>query len=379
MFIGRHVNIPDNFKSPNIGKHTYKIIKKYLDNPIKVSKKENHLNIKTIKYPTTLQVFIGPKLSFSGKNISQYMNKKYITKIRKLIKKRNIKLVAHNTYLIQLTRTSKIIPVVIANELHSIKLLGGLGVVAHLGSVNMKKDRKRITISLEEATDNVINNAINIIKRYIKINPKDKNPPKLFIETSAGKGGEISYKIPDLAKIYKRIKQKLSKNQRNMIKICMDTCHMFSAGYDFRSGKKTLKILTEVNKLIGLQNVGVIHLNDSSFPLDSRTDCHANIGCGYIGNRKLGGSLDGFRVIILIAKKYKIPMILETPSNGKCIPKKSMEELAVVNAMGTDIQSSHGELGKIGIKTDKKVINNNLKNIPINLNNNIYYSLINYC
>jgi apurinic endonuclease APN1 len=364
-YIGRHINIGNNI---------YQNLYKYITTPLKIS----HLDIQTIKYPNTIQFFLGSSISYSGKNISKYMTKKDIEKINNLIKQKNIKLFIHSTYLSQLTKINKIIPITVFNELRSIKLLGGIGVIIHLGSVNIteysSKGKIKKKLSNKKAENNCVNNVVNIIKMYINKFPNDNNPPKLFLETPSGKGGEICYKIEDLSRIFIKIRKKLPKKYKNMVQICLDTCHIFSAGYDIRNYNNAIKTILKIDKFIGFKNIGIIHLNDSAYEFNSRMDCHVRIGCGFIGNKNYNGNLDGFRMIILIAKKFSIPIILETPSKISC----NGDDVSNI-LLNNDVSNELILINTIDILESKKMIDNDLKKISINNDNDIYYSLINYC
>jgi deoxyribonuclease-4 len=88
--------------------------------------------------------------------------------------------------------------------------------------------------------------------------------------------------------------------------VCLDTAHIFASGYDLCGHAAINRTITEFDKKIGLQNLKLIHLNDSASPMGSKKDRHADIGTGHIGKKNL--------CLILNHPKLKnIPMILETP------------------------------------------------------------------
>jgi deoxyribonuclease-4 len=119
------------------------------------------------------------------------------------------------------------------------------------------------------------------------------------LEITAGQGSSLGYKLEHLAEIMSRVKA--SKR----LGVCLDTAHLFAAGYDFR-GRKYAKFLKEVDRTVGLKSVKVWHLNDSKKELGSRVDRHDHIGKGLIG-------LDGFRPIVRDKTFADVPKILETP------------------------------------------------------------------
>jgi deoxyribonuclease-4 len=118
------------------------------------------------------------------------------------------------------------------------------------------------------------------------------------LEITAGQGTSLGYRLEHLAEIIERVKSP----QR--LAVCLDTAHLFAAGYDFR-GRKYSKLRKDIQATVGLKRVKVLHLNDSKKDLGSRVDRHEHIGRGMIG-------LDGFRPFVRDEAFEKIPKILET-------------------------------------------------------------------
>ena len=119
------------------------------------------------------------------------------------------------------------------------------------------------------------------------------------LEITAGQGTSLGYRLEHLAEIMDRVKQP------KRLAVCLDTAHLFAAGYDFR-GRKYARFRKELDKVVGLSRVKVWHLNDSKKGLGSRVDRHDHIGRGLIG-------LDGFRPIVRDDAFAQVPKILETP------------------------------------------------------------------
>jgi deoxyribonuclease-4 len=119
------------------------------------------------------------------------------------------------------------------------------------------------------------------------------------LEITAGQGSSLGYKLEHLASIMEQVKDP------KRLAICLDTAHLFAAGYDIR-GKKYDAFRKSLDSIIGLERVKVLHLNDSKKELGSRVDRHDHIGKGTIG-------LEGFRPIVCDPAFKKIPKILETP------------------------------------------------------------------
>lgn len=122
----------------------------------------------------------------------------------------------------------------------------------------------------------------------------------VLLETMSGKGSEIGRSFEELAEIRAGVKLK------DKLGVCLDTCHIFAAGYDIVHNLDG--VMSEFDKIIGLQHLKAIHLNDSLMPLGSNKDRHAKIGAGEIGTDAL------IRFVNHPAVK-NLPFILETPND----------------------------------------------------------------
>jgi len=124
----------------------------------------------------------------------------------------------------------------------------------------------------------------------------------IIFETGAGCGTEVCTKISELGNLYHRF----TKEEQQRIMFCIDTCHVYSAGYDL-SNDHYIKIFDMmIDSHLSWNKVACIHLNDSKCPLDSRKDRHADITKGYIKK-------EGLKKFVQICYKRGIPMVLETP------------------------------------------------------------------
>ena len=119
------------------------------------------------------------------------------------------------------------------------------------------------------------------------------------IENTAGQGSNLGYKFEHLAQIIDKVEDK------SRIGICIDTCHMFVAGYDIRTREAYDKTWDEFEKIVGFKYLMGMHINDSKLPLGSKKDRHHSLGRGEIG-------LDAFRFIMNDDRMDDIPLILET-------------------------------------------------------------------
>jgi deoxyribonuclease IV len=147
----------------------------------------------------------------------------------------------------------------------------------------------------EEAGLEKIANSINEVFRKI---PKVK--AKIALEITAGQGSCIGYRFEHLAHIMENVREP----QR--LGVCLDTAHLFAAGYDISNEAGLKKTLRKFDRVIGGDRLVAIHVNDSKTPLGSRVDRHEHIGKGRIG-------LDAFRFIMRLPRFRKIPKVLETP------------------------------------------------------------------
>ena len=133
----------------------------------------------------------------------------------------------------------------------------------------------------------------------------------ILLETMAGKGSEVGSNFYEIKRIIDGI------NKKDLIGVCMDTCHMHDSGYDVSDSDK---LLDEFESIVGLKYVKCVHINDSKNICGARKDRHENIGKGYIG-------LDNLINFIYNKKLDGIPMILETPYINDLAPYKEEIEL----------------------------------------------------
>ncbi|MBI5273336.1 MAG: deoxyribonuclease IV [Chlamydiia bacterium] len=123
---------------------------------------------------------------------------------------------------------------------------------------------------------------------------------RILLEATAGQGTSVGHKFEHLAAILQPVHRKIP------IGICIDTCHIFAAGYDIRTEEGWKKTLKEFDEVIGLSHLYAFHLNDSQKELGTRVDRHAPIGEGKIG-------LESFRFVMHSPKTRHLPKYLETP------------------------------------------------------------------
>jgi len=141
----------------------------------------------------------------------------------------------------------------------------------------------------------------------IEQTPKSK--VKILFEIAAGQGACIGHRFEHLAEIL----EKTDCPERTGI--CLDTCHLFAAGYDIRTKAAYEKTMAELDRIVGLKRVLAVHLNDSRKELGCRVDRHEHIGQGQIG-------LEAFRCLLNDKRFAHAPMVLETPKDEECTEDK---------------------------------------------------------
>ena len=155
----------------------------------------------------------------------------------------------------------------------------------------------------------------NIIKALNLVLDKDNSNVMILLETMAGKGSEVGRSFEEI----KSIIDGVSKKDR--IGVCLDTCHLNDAGYDLNNFDE---VLESFDKIIGINKIKCIHINDSKNPIDSHKDRHENIGKGTIG-------LDTLIKVIDCDKIKDVPKILETPYIDGHAPYK--EEISLIRSI----------------------------------------------
>ena len=140
----------------------------------------------------------------------------------------------------------------------------------------------------------------------------------ICLETMSGKGSELGRSFEELARIYEGV------TYNDKLRVCFDTCHVNDAGYDIVNNLDG--VLTEFDKILGLNQIATIHINDSKNVLGAGKDRHANLGDGTIG-------LETLRTIVHLPEFAAVPKILETPyitlEDGNKVPPYK-EEIALL-------------------------------------------------
>lgn len=140
----------------------------------------------------------------------------------------------------------------------------------------------------------------------------------LLLETTAGQGSNLGYTFEQLAAIINRVEQP------EKLGVCLDTCHIFAAGYPLIEPKDYQATMKNFDDILGLERLKIIHMNDSKRELGSKIDRHEHIGKGHIG-------LEGFRNIVNDPRLKNVPMIIETPKEDDLA--EDIENLKVLRGL----------------------------------------------
>jgi deoxyribonuclease-4 len=223
-------------------------------------------------------------------------------------------LVVHDNYLINLAAADEQLRrksvQAFREELERSLLVGADYLVFHPGSyrgLTLEEGLRRVAQSLEEA-------AAGLRSRKLT----------LLFENTAGAGEAIGSRFEELAEMRERV----SKRIGFPVGFCLDTAHCLAAGYDVASEEGLEETLRQAERVLGLENVPVIHANDSKAPLGSRVDRHEHIGKGHIGTA-------GFRRILAQAKLQDKAFILETPIEREGDDRRNLRRLQKLSGRRT--------------------------------------------
>ncbi|MBD3382147.1 MAG: deoxyribonuclease IV [candidate division Zixibacteria bacterium] len=209
--------------------------------------------------------------------------------------------IAHTAYLINIASPKEAIYkksiTALIDEIERCHLLGIDDLVLHPGSYLDTTEEEGIRKIIE--TLNQINDSTHA------------TGVRISLETTAGQGTNLGYKFEQIAEMIEGVENK------ERVSVCIDTCHIFAAGYDIRDRESYQKTMQEFDATIGLKYLKAIHMNDSKMEFAKKRDRHAHLGQGNIG-------ADAFRFIMQDDRLKDVPKLLETPKEED---GKSMDEV----------------------------------------------------
>ncbi|HUL45365.1 MAG TPA: deoxyribonuclease IV [Bacteroidota bacterium] len=234
-----------------------------------------------------LQIFTKNSNQWRAKELSENDIASYKT----AASKSNIRdVIAHDSYLINLCASNPFIlnksREAFCDELRRCALLGIRYLNFHPGAHTGAGEEQGIRLLIE---------SLNMIH-----DQTDGLDVLSVLETTAGQGTVIGHRFEHLRDILGGVAHP------ERMAVCIDTCHVFTAGYDLRDASAYESTMKEFDDVIGLDRLVAVHMNDSKYPLGSHRDRHEHIGKGYIG-------MEGFRLIMRDERLRNVPKILETP------------------------------------------------------------------
>jgi len=254
---------------------------------------------------TTMQMFVKNNTQWKGKPLAE----SDVSTYKKLLSESSIgPVVVHDTYLINLCATDKLIlkrsRAALRDELDRAELLGveylNFHPGSHMGAGELDGIRR-------------VAESLNIIHEQTP-----RYQVKSVLEATAGQGTAIGYRFEQLRAIIDLVEQ------QHRVAVCIDTCHIFAAGYDMSTEVGYERTFNEFDDLLGLNRLVAFHVNDSKRELGSRVDRHEHIGKGRIGKV-------GFGLLMNDGRFRNIPKILETPK-GKDM-KEDVRNMRVLRSL----------------------------------------------
>lgn len=257
-----------------------------------------------------VQIFVGNPM---GGKLSEKTEIAYTTtalSIRDFLETKEMKLFIHSPYVLNFAKDPFIeYPYWVDAMLRELKIaeaMGAKGSVLHMG--------KAVNHTSAEGAELMYQN----VKHLLLCIRENKMTVKLFLETSAGQGSELfptkNGSLQDLADFFERFDTIDKVN----LGLCVDTCHIFAAGYDISTPEQARAFYTEWENKIGIQHLGLIHFNNSVYGCGSRKDRHACIQHGAIG-------IAGLLHFLQLGFERGIPAILETPG--------ALEDISILKAV----------------------------------------------
>jgi apurinic endonuclease APN1 len=240
--------------------------------------------------PNAFQVFTQSPKCFTTKNIDA----KSAQKMKDHLEKNSTYLVVHAPFILNMAKNEipdpKVFNCAISN-VQNAHDIGASGAIFHVG--------KKLDMKIDDA----LKNMENFVRQTIKEIRKKELKAYFILETGAGQGSEMCCDIKDLGAFYK----KFSDEEKEYFRLCVDTCHVFAAGYNLKTKQNVNEFIELWENHIGWKWVEVIHLNDSKKDCNCKVDRHEDLKKGCIWKET-----DGLEHFVSEMKKRNIPLVLET-------------------------------------------------------------------
>lgn len=258
---------------------------------------------------TAVQIFTKTASQWAAKPITDDDTRLFM-QFRDSVPYAHTDLVAHDSYLINLASPDDLLWEksihAFAHELDRCQALGIPNLVTHAGA-HMGSGEE---VGLERIA--------SALERVLTERPGQD--VTVLLETTAGQGTSLCYAFEHIA----RVRELLSPQARQRVGVCWDTCHLLAAGIDYTEDYKYQRMVESFDRIVGLDTLRAIHMNDSKKGLGSRVDRHEHIGKGAIG-------LEPFRFIMNDPRLENIPKILETPKEGEKGPNGKPIDMDPIN------------------------------------------------
>jgi deoxyribonuclease-4 len=227
--------------------------------------------------------------------------------------------VAHDSYLINLAApTADVLErsrTAFRRELDRAEQLGIPWVVTHMGA------------HLDQGEEEAIARLVHSLKLVLEATDAEGYSAGIALETTAGQGTGLGWRFDQLGEVLRGV------GPHPRLGVCLDTCHVFVAGYDLRDEAAYEATWAEFDRHIGREKLKVIHANDAKKPLGSRVDRHEHIGQGEIGAAAFARLLTDVRLA-------HVPVILETPDSETmhAVNLARLKRLAAAGALGINVR-----------------------------------------
>jgi deoxyribonuclease-4 len=186
---------------------------------------------------------------------------------------------------------------IVREELERGRAIAAGAVVTHMGSAG------------ESDRDTALARTVDSVRRVLS---GYRGRTRLLVENAAGSASVVGTGFAELAEVVRATRGKCD--------VCLDTQHLFASGYDIRDSRALGVTLDEFDEVVGIDNLKLLHVNDSKVPFASRKDRHEHIGRGLIGRR-------GFRALMLEPRLSGIDVILETRLEGVARDVRTLKSL----------------------------------------------------
>lgn len=225
----------------------------------------------------------------------------------------------HAGYLINLScRTGRNAPIyaksikLLQENIDRAAVLGCEYVVVHMGSRRGTAPGKAL-----KALVDGISRLHPAVATRLHESAGPSGPPMLLLENSAGSGDTVGASFEELGEVLGAAEE---RGVAMPLGICLDTAHMWGAGYDLSTKKRVDTIVEDFDRIVGIDRLWLVHFNDSPVERGSRRDKHEHIGCGLI-------PMAGLRTFARHRKLCRVPLIMETAGNTSPTDEKRMADL----------------------------------------------------